>query len=193
MNRIRQSEVVVFVCCALLGSTASALAEVPAQFIAKQFTEALGRVPNQAEWHAWVQYYETNGCSLATLRMAKAFYLSREYLQGIDEPVLPVPGAQYFPVPTVPLAQAEINGFPAPPHRGFEHANGSHLTLDNAAKVLTLYRGLLNREPDADGYRGWLDDLNNGGSWTDVVDAYLNSGEFAGSAELICTGKPYHF
>ncbi len=154
--------------------TVGALAAVPAQFIAKQFTEALGRIPNPAEWQAWVNYFGTNGCSIATLKTARTLYLSREYLSGVREPVVP-------------------NGLPLPPHRRAEHADDSRLALDNAAKVLTLYRGLLNREPDADGYRNLLAGLNDGESWAKFVDSFINSGEFESLAERICSGIPYYF
>jgi hypothetical protein len=48
----------------------------------------------------------------------------------------------------------------------------------NAASLLTLYRGALNREPDPDGYAYHLGLLDGGTSWTAVVDAVLAATEF---------------
>jgi hypothetical protein len=121
---------------------------VPAQFVAKQFTEALGRLPSQAEWRTWLDYYETEGCNLRTLESAGSIYLGTEY---------------------------------------------SSLGLDNAAKLLTLYRGVLNREPDEVGYSGFLAALDNGQSWDTMVDSFFGSAEFAGLVDRICSGEPYYF
>jgi Cellulase (glycosyl hydrolase family 5) len=52
---------------------------VPTQWIAKQFTEVLGRAPAPAEWNSWSAYYDTNGCTTSSLR-AK----SRELLLGSE-------------------------------------------------------------------------------------------------------------
>jgi hypothetical protein len=40
---------------------------VPAQFIAKQYTAALGRIPDQPGWQSAVSYFQQNGCSVGTL------------------------------------------------------------------------------------------------------------------------------
>ena len=40
---------------------------VPTQFIAKQYSEALGRIPDPGGWTAAVGYFQQNGCSTATL------------------------------------------------------------------------------------------------------------------------------
>ena len=47
---------------------AQAAPVVPSQWIAKLHTEAFGRAPTTAEWSAWQSYYETSGCTTATLR-----------------------------------------------------------------------------------------------------------------------------
>lgn len=46
---------------------AAATTPVPAQWITKQFTELLGRVPTQSEWSGWSSYYRANGCTSTTL------------------------------------------------------------------------------------------------------------------------------
>jgi hypothetical protein len=69
----------------------------------------------------------------------------------------------------------------------------SQLGYDNAARALTLYRGVLNREPDADGFANSLAYLNWGGSWAALVDAAFGSDEFANLSSAICGGGSYGF
>src|SRR5262249_41360375 len=52
-----------------------------------------------------------------------------------------------------------------------EYTNQSY---DNAARLLSLYRGVLNREPDSTGFNSNLNYLNSGGSWTTVVDSLFD-------------------
>jgi hypothetical protein len=52
---------------------------VPTQWIAKQFTEIVGRAPTPTEWNDWADYYEANGCTSASLREK-----SRELLLGAE-------------------------------------------------------------------------------------------------------------
>ena len=76
----------------------------------------------------------------------------------------------------------------------YTSAEFMNLGYDNAAKVLSLYRGLLNREPDAGGYAGWLSYLDGGGDWSTVVEGFLGSGEFAGLvAGPYCNGSYYFY
>ncbi|HMS87303.1 MAG TPA: cellulase family glycosylhydrolase [Acidimicrobiales bacterium] len=65
---------------------AQAAPVVPSQWIAKLHTEAFGRAPTTAEWSAWQSYYETSGCTTATLRTkAQEVYLSAEFAQRYPE------------------------------------------------------------------------------------------------------------
>ncbi len=57
---------------------------------------------------------------------------------------------------------------------------------DNAAKVLVAYRTVLDREPDQAGFDGYVNQLNNGGSFTDVVNTLYSSGEFNDLVGRIC-------
>ncbi|WP_158623754.1 DUF4214 domain-containing protein [Corallococcus llansteffanensis] len=58
-----------------------ASAAVPYQFIAKQYTEVLGRGPDQSGWTWYVNGFSSSGCSQATLRSyGRTFYLSNELL-----------------------------------------------------------------------------------------------------------------
>jgi len=59
---------------------AAAAAVVPTQFIAKTYTEALGRAPSPSDWSNSVAYFDTNGCSAATLKSyGKSTLLSAEF------------------------------------------------------------------------------------------------------------------
>jgi Domain of unknown function (DUF4214) len=63
----------------------------------------------------------------------------------------------------------------------------SNLDYDNAAKLPALYRGALDREPDASGYDYYLGLLNGGTSWTTIVDDFFTSSEFTGNVSTFCT------
>lgn len=55
-------------------------APAPGQFIAKMYTEALGHAPDVISWPYWLQWFQAQGCSQATLKEAGvAFFASAEY------------------------------------------------------------------------------------------------------------------
>jgi len=118
---------------------------VPAQFIAKQYTEALGRAPGQTEWQTRVGYFHSNGCSAATL-------------SAVGRPI-------------------------------YTSTTFNNLGYDNAAKLLTLYRGALNREPDPPGFESNLNVLNRGAPWSTVVAQFFTSSEFNELASTICNNS----
>src|SRR5262245_32146548 len=103
-----------------------AAAAVPNQYVAKLYTEGLGRAPDQGGWQGWTGYFAAAGCWVESLRVvAHGVYESSEYAAR---------------------------------------------NYSNAQRLLTLYRGLLNREPDPGGLQGWLAYLNSGGAWAAVID-----------------------
>ena len=51
-------------------------------------------------------------------------------------------------------------------------------TLNNEEFINYLYDGLFHRTPEEAGFAGWLVDLNNGWSRSDVIDHFINSPEF---------------
>ena len=54
---------------------------IPSQFIAKMYTEALGRAPDQAGWRLNVHYFAENGCDADRLAVVgRQFYVSREFI-----------------------------------------------------------------------------------------------------------------
>lgn len=116
---------------------------IPTQFVAKMYTEALGRAPDQTGWAIWTSYFASNGCSLSTLQsVATGFYTSSEFTNDYS---------------------------------------------DNQSMVLTLYRGLLNRDPDQTGFNNWISSMNSGTSWATVVSSFEGSSEFSGEVATICS------
>jgi Domain of unknown function (DUF4214) len=127
----------------------SAAAVIPAQWIAKIYSEGLGRAPDQSAWANMESFFSANGCSAATLaQKGEQIYLSSEF---------------------------------------------AGLGYGNAAALLALYRGALNREPDSSGYSFYLSKLNSGTTWTQVVDDLFTSSEFTNDAATFCTQGPYYF
>ena len=124
---------------------------IPAQFIAKMYTEALGRAPDQQGWSAFVGFFQNNGCGAAQLsRAGEQFYLSREFALDYG---------------------------------------------DNESRVLTLYRGILNRDPDQGGFDYYVSQLNSGETWANVVQDFFASAEFNSDVPKICstTAPDYGF
>jgi hypothetical protein len=115
---------------------------VPGQFIAKVYTEALGRSPDPGAWQEAVSFFDANGCRAATLEAwGRKAWLSAEY--------------------------------------------ASH-GYDAAAELLTLYRGVLNREPDAADFQFRLKARRQGQDFRDTVDAFFNTREFRRLTKKIC-------
>ena len=67
----------------LIAPAAVADAAVPAQFIAKIYSEALGRAPDPQGWLAAVRYFQTNGCSRGTLRTWGSAALTSAEFRGL--------------------------------------------------------------------------------------------------------------
>lgn len=117
---------------------------VPGQYIAKIYTEALGRLPDQQAWQSAADTFSKDGCGTPTLAaFARQIYTSKEFLD---------------------------------------------LDYDNASRLLALYRGVLNREPDQAGFDHWLSRMSKGTSWRSTVDAHLDAAEFGALTRQICSG-----
>ena len=53
---------------------------IPSEFIARTYTEGLGRVPTQTEWNKWHSYFQTRPCNTLSLSGTLAeVYFSDEY------------------------------------------------------------------------------------------------------------------
>ena len=63
-------------------STAAAgtQAKVPAEYIARTFLDAYGRIPDQPTWNAAIAYFQAHKCGVPTLRVMTDFYKSKEFL-----------------------------------------------------------------------------------------------------------------
>jgi hypothetical protein len=130
-------------------ATYAAASPIPAQFIGKLYTEALGRAPDYAGWSVYTTKFATEGCTTANLReVATVFYTSGDY-----------------------------------DSRGY----------DNESKLSTLYRGALNREIDVAGRDLYLQQLNTGTPWTQVLNSILSSSEFGALTPTYCQPGPYGF
>jgi Domain of unknown function (DUF4214) len=58
---------------------------------------------------------------------------------------------------------------------------------DNEAKVLALYRGALNRDPDPAGFSYYVSLLNSGARWAVIVNDLFTSAEFNNNVASICS------
>lgn len=126
-----------------------ASAAVKGQYIAKAYTEALGRIPDQGGWLSAINSFASQGCNASSLRgFFRGVYLSTEF---------------------------------------------NNLGYDNAAKLLTLYRGVLNREPAITEFNNNLTLLGTGTSWTTMVDNFLNGSEFTNKVSTYCNTPNYGF
>lgn len=135
--------------CAAFFIVGSATAAVPSQYIAKLYTEALGRAPDASGWSSRISYFSSNPCNVSTLS-----------IHGQD--VLNSP----------------------------EFANNNY---NNSAKLLLLYRTVLDREPDSAGFNFYLNQLNSGTPFSVLVSNFFASAEFNQLAQKICSGAPYYF
>ena len=131
----------------LIGPVAPATADstaVPGQYIAKLYTEALGRLPYQSEWQSAAERFSTGGCNTQVL--------------------------------------AEVG------QQVYSSADFAQLGYDNASRLTTLYRGVLNSEPDPAEFAGWQSELDHGESWSSVVARFFVSDDFAALVPKICSG-----
>ncbi len=117
--------------------------QVPGQFIAKLYTEALGRLPTQREWTAAADGFRAAGCNAQSLAaLGQQVYTSVDY---------------------------------------------AGLGYDNVSRLVTLYRGAWNGEPDTAGLAGWRDGLDHGESWSIVVARFFVADRFTGLVPQICS------
>lgn len=141
-SRPRLYPAIVAVGLTLLASS-PVLAVVPDQFVAKIYTEGLGRLPDQSAWNGRTSDFAAHGCTLTRVKNhLRDIYNSSEFI---------------------------------------------NLGYDNAARLLALYRGVFNREPDQSGFNFFLNDLNSGVSWSTTVENFLNSSELSNLSNSICS------
>lgn len=108
------------------------------QFLAKIFTEALGRIPDPQSWNDALNYMGNN----------LTYY--RETLRPIYK------SSEFYDL------------YPTTSNQWKE------------ARLLALYRGALNREPDLVGFNSNLNNFSDNQTWAQLVDAVTTSAEFNG-------------
>jgi hypothetical protein len=131
----------------LLTVPAKAAVVTPTQWVAKSYTESLGKPPSPASWNSWMTYYgPTRDCNATTLKASgRPRYTATDFLG---------------------------------------------LGYDNAAKLIALYRGVLNRDPGQSEFSTNLAALNAGTlSWTAMVDSLFSSSEFANLVPAVCNSS----
>ncbi|MET7952142.1 DUF4214 domain-containing protein [Micromonospora sp. NPDC005324] len=68
------------------------------------------------------------------------------------------------------------------------------LPYEPANRILAIYRGALNREPDQGGLDYFSEQLRQGrATWAQVVDQFVASGEFSHLVPLICGSRPSYY
>ncbi|GAB2878857.1 hypothetical protein GCM10027277_55130 [Pseudoduganella ginsengisoli] len=73
----------------------------------------------------------------------------------------------------------------------YTSAEYNNLGYTNQEKVITLYRGILNREPEAGAVQYWTNQLNGGATISSLVSNFVVSPEFASIRDnLICKALP---
>jgi hypothetical protein len=66
-------------------------------------------------------------------------------------------------------------------------------SVNAQARLIGLYRGVLNRDPDSTAYSAWLPQITSESSWSSVVSQILESGEFSGLVNNICSAVTPHY
>lgn len=115
------------------------------QFVARMYTEVLGRAPDESGWTSNALSRPQSGAACHAIdftALANSFYTSGEY---------------------------------------------NNLGYTPLEKAVTLYRGLLNREPDESGLRHWATQLASGVSITTVIGHFTALAEFNSLKNLICS------
>ncbi|WP_437680880.1 DUF4214 domain-containing protein [Sorangium sp. So ce131] len=71
------------------------------------------------------------------------------------------------------------------------YTSGEYTSLgySNEARLITLYRGALSREPDSAGFASWKRELDRGAPWATVVESVFSSGEFAANVGRACSAR----
>jgi hypothetical protein len=83
-NRIKIKGIAFALICALLTPLCAAEAAIPGQYIAKLYTETLGRAPDPAAWKASLGYFAIKGCNKTTLSNWGAPFFSSAEFQRLD-------------------------------------------------------------------------------------------------------------
>ena len=113
---------------ALLCEAGATLAAVPGQFIAKMYSEVLGRAPDPSGWEGALRYFRTSGCSQGTLTLWGTAVLTSEEFRSLSYDRAAI---------TLILFRAILNR--EPDARGFERA---YVALQDGESVTAVAEGL---------------------------------------------------
>jgi hypothetical protein len=116
---------------------------VPAQFIAKQYTEGLGRAPDQASRASLVSYFQANSCSVSTVRnVGEQIYNSTEFASDYSDNAARVL-ALYRSALNRDPSQSELNTYVSEPGSGTSWSSVVS-TLFSSAEFDTLVSSICN-------------------------------------------------
>lgn len=118
----------------------------PTQWVARQFTEFLGRAPTPEEWTTWTDYYGAQpACTAAGLMVLPM------YLAGLTSP--PVPG----------LAPG--------PSTEFDALYPVDTPLDRALRAAAVVRAAFGHDPNDNDWTNWIRPFVEGATtWSDTVN-----------------------
>ncbi len=69
-----------FTCAKAKGTGAPTTAHVPAEYVARAYVEAFGRLPDDGGWNYYLNMFAKSGCGVDTLRVIADFFKSTEFL-----------------------------------------------------------------------------------------------------------------
>lgn len=117
-------------------------------------------------------------------------WIAKQYAEGLGRG--PDPGgwngsADFFEVNGCDQTNLKSSG-----HGFLTSSEFEEKGYNNAQRVFVAYRAIMSREPDQGGFDIYVDLLNNGSlTWSDVINIFYDSGEFAGLIPTICGGSHY--
>lgn len=139
----------------------------PTQWVARQFTELLGRAPTPAEWATWTNYHASQpACTAAGLMVLPM------YLAGLTSP--PVPGL-------APGLSSELDAlYPV------------DMPLDRALRAATVIRAAFGHDPNDSDWTNWIRPYVEGtATWSDTVtDAYSSIIALKGTDHFCALDRP---
>jgi hypothetical protein len=62
------------------GPSSPSTSKIPAEYVARSYAEAFGRLPDQGGWNHYLDYFKTHDCSAETLQTVTDFFKSSEFL-----------------------------------------------------------------------------------------------------------------
>jgi hypothetical protein len=118
-------------------------------FVWSQYRDFLNRDPDSGGWNTWApQLFTCAGTDWPCIN-AKRIHIVRGFIESAEFKA----------------------GFP-------NLANPPSTALYNEEYVRQLYRRLLRRDPDAQGFANWVNVLASSGDYSHVVHGFINSTEY---------------